>query len=177
MSDLDAAERRAVLDEWQRQSAVPLPADWRSGGCAVAILGGAAGVAAPTLLRWLGIDLPAVVRVAMLAAVGVAVLGGLSLHLFGGVKRATVLDAQVEEAVRVLTSGSTDQTNQRTAAVSLLLRAYESTGPATRAQYDAAAMAARLGSALDGVRRIERILAQQLPGFWRVFTADEPPHS
>ncbi len=175
MSVRDDAERRAIMDEWRRQSAAPLPADHRQVGCVLAILGATGLVAFPVLMRNLPVTVPAGVRNAALVAASVVIVAGLMRHVLGGMQRSTAIHAQVQSAVTALTSGTADAAARRAAAVTLLLRAHDSTGPATHAQYDAAAMAARLGAGLEEVRAVERVLALELPGFWRVFTTDERP--
>ena len=150
---LDAAEREALLAEFDRLRAQPLPAS--KGPAAFAML--AAGLVV-LLLGPRALHPSGLAAVAVLALAAALMLAGALLWVFGG----TAFDAwrgRAEDAVAWLVSefpGEADE--RRRAAVAAIFYAFAPRERKMVPTYDFAAAAQQMGAALGYVQAVEKAL-------------------
>jgi hypothetical protein len=177
---LPAAERRAVAAEWKRLEDEPPPLPRREIGCMTAVIAVLLALAGPPLLRWLGIELPPALKLALFAVLGLAILGGafVGLVLVSGryAHAYRQADAAVDWLARNGAGGDPEETRKQ--AVTLLFHAFCSDGPSTTHTIDFEGARARLGEALPYVMAIEHALRTDLQ-IYPVFTESKvsPPAS
>jgi hypothetical protein len=158
---VDAAERSAILAEWERQVKEGVPPNVGPVGCAVAILAGAVLIVLP---RVLGTHLPFWLKIPLV----VVVIAGFVFHQFGGSGGRNLMRGRVERALTVL-GGAADPDQRRVAAVALLHNAHDTRGPAMSSVYDREEVRIRLGGALAEVIVVERVLREER-NIYPVFT-------
>lgn len=178
MEPFDAPERLALIAEWKRQAAEPLPPNLSQAGCLAMLAAVVLFAAIPPLTRALKVTLPPAASAALIVLVVVLLLGGLVMSQFGGTRGRQKVWNQSEAALTWLAAhgagGAADQ--RRRAAVTVLLRAYHSDGPTTSAMLDVEAARTRLGAALPYVMDVERALIEELK-IYPVFTGETKAES
>ncbi len=165
-------ERDAVLAEWRRQSAEPLPAGAGLAGCTVAGLGVGALALLPVLLRLFGLTIPPAAGVLLRMALGGLIVGGLGAGAFGGIRRRRAARARLDSALEWLSShpDDGDPALRRSHAVALILRAHDADSRGSGRLLDVTDARRRLGAAAGYVERIEPVLRDEV-GARPVFTA------
>ena len=171
MEPFDAPERLALIAEWKRQAAEPLPPNLSQVGCLAMLAAVVLFIALPPLARALKVTLPPAVRVTVIVVAVVLLLGGRVVSQFGGTRGRQKVWNQSEAALAGLAAHGEggDPAERRRAAVTVLLRAYHSDGPTTTAMLDGEAARTRLGAALPYVMDVERALIEELK-IYPVFT-------
>ena len=166
-------ERQEIVDTLARLRDRPPPTDPSSGGCAAAIVAIITLVFMPFIGR--GFDLSSNAMLGLGIALGLVVLLGGLLGIFGsGFVRAAV-SGDAEEAIDQLVAAYPygDPAILRQAAVRILDQSSVSTGPVTVETFDHREVAARLGDALAYVLQVERILLERKE-IYPCFTLLEP---
>lgn len=79
----DAGERAEIVAEWHRQFAEPRPTSLRDYGCFVLVLTVALATAGSGILRALGVATSGTLAAVLAVGVGVLLVTGLSLWIFG----------------------------------------------------------------------------------------------
>jgi hypothetical protein len=146
------SERAALVAEWGRQSKEPLPPNIGPLGTAVAMIAGGTLLA---LWHYSHLSLPLVIPL------GVLLLAGAVVSMFGGSGGANVMRARAEAALAALAAGG-ETASRRLAAVAILANAWDSRGPASSMVLDVPDLEARLGPALETVKAVERVLCAAL---------------
>ncbi len=153
------AQRAAICAEWRRIAAEPAPAGLRPYGCLAVITGGVLFFALPQL----GIRLPPPWNTVLLGAIGLLVAGGLFVGVFMGSGRYGRASARAEAALQALSGDQAiDESVRLRLAVDLIAHARVADGPTVSAAVDPAQARQRLGSNLDYVVAVERVLAQEI---------------
>jgi hypothetical protein len=167
---IDAAERIAIVAEWKRLAAEPIPSNQKPVGCAVAILAVVVWLASPYVLKFVGSPL---LDAIVLGACAVALLWGLVVGFFTGGKGTQHVYGRLEEAQRWFEEhrDGGDAAGRMKAAVALVHFAHFSDGPSTSILLEVAAARGRLGESAGYVEQVERTLIEEVKA-WRVFTAE-----
>ena len=170
MGVIDAAERIAIVAEWKRLAAEPIPPNQKPVGCAVAILAVVVWIASPYALKFFGSKL---LDYIVLGACAAALLWGLVVGFLTGGKGARHVYGRLEEAQRWFEEhrDGGDAVERMKAAVALVHFAHFSDGPSTSMMIDVAAARVRLGAAIAYVEEVERVLKEEVKA-WAVFTAE-----
>ncbi len=165
-------ERDAILrlfDSVMAQTAAP---DRRPLGCVAAFLAIVVLLLLPWLEHRLNLGLPRPLVLIVAGLLVLVVLIGAGVSAFGGARGAAI--ARAEDALAQLASrfptAAADE--KRRWAVTLLIDAYESSGPTTVPTFDFDDGARRLGAALPYVVQVERLLRSHRD-IYRVFTLRE----
>ena len=168
---IDAAERAAIVAEWKRLGAEPIPPNQKPVGCAVAILAVLLLIASPYVLKLVGSKL---LDAIVLGACALALLWGLVVGFFTGGKGAQHVYRKLEEAQAWFDAHREggDAGDRMKAAVALVHFAHFSDGPSTSMMLDPAAVRKRLGDAAAYVEEVERVLIEDVQA-WTVFTASQ----
>ena len=150
----------------------PSPTDPSSAGYVVAIVAIITLVLMPFIGR--AFDLSGGVMLGIGIALGLVVLGGGVLGIYGGgfVRGAIATDAEEAIVELMVEWPDGDPTVMREAAIRILDGWSVSTGPATVETFDAKEVAIRLGPALSYVLGIERFLLERQE-IYPVFTMRE----
>ena len=169
MTGFDAAERAAILEEWQRRRAAWKTSDKHPVGCLMMLGGVLLMFVVPLVLKSV---VPPVKRPIFLAAgLLVAVVGFVVMQI-----RVVPYDVKqlIEESAATLQRGDADLPSRRRAAVVLLFHYTDVRGPTESNNFSAGEMRGRLaGQALDYVTSVERLLrAEKLCG--AVFLPQDP---
>lgn len=165
----DAAERAAIVAEWQRLVAEPIPPDSKPVGCVVAIVAVVVFFAAPSVLKLIG---SRILDTIVMVVCGAALVWGLVVGLLTGGKGAQHVYRRLEDAQRWFEAHREggDTAERRAAAVALVHFAFFSDGPSMSSMLDVAAARRRIGDALGYVEEVERVLIEEVKE-WPVFTA------
>lgn len=164
---LDAAERAAVLAEYDRAAQEKSPANISSCGCILLVLGVLTFFGLPALLADQQVRPSG--KKFVIAVVIVLIVAGLYLLLRGNrplqhaVRRS---EWAAQELQRFLVLAPEER---RRAAVALLWHAHYSGGPYTASAYKPAEVASQIPDALDYVRAVEETLVAERR-LYRVFT-------
>ncbi|MCH7717500.1 MAG: hypothetical protein IH876_15315 [Gemmatimonadetes bacterium] len=139
----------------------PPPKDPSSLGCIGAIIAAVAIALLPLVARWTAWSSTALWGIGV--ALGVAVVGGSLLGIFGGGFGRGAVAGDAEEAIDQLVAAYPygDPAIMRQAAVLILDQSTVSTGPTTVGTFERAEVAVRLGNALSYVLQVERILLER----------------
>lgn len=167
---IDPAERAAIVAEWKRLAAEPIPPNQKPVGCAVAILAVFVLVFSPYVLKLIGSTLLSAIVTAIF---GVALLWGLVVGFLTGGKGAQHVYRRLEDAQRWFEQHGDggDPVERMKAAVALVHFAHSSDGPSMSTLLDVAAARRRLGPAIACVEEVERALKEEVKA-WAVFTVD-----
>ena len=167
---MDASERAAIVAEWQRLAAQPIPANQKPVGCAVAIVAVVVLVVSPYLLKLIGSK---ILDMVVLGACVVALLWGLVVGFLTGGKGTQHVYRKLEEAQGWFDKHREggDAAERRAAAVTLVHHAHFSDGPSMSLLLDVPAARTRLGGSLAYVEQVERVLCEEVKA-WRVFTVE-----
>jgi hypothetical protein len=153
------AQRDAIRAEWQRIAAEPAPPSPRPYGCLAVIIGGVLFFAMPQL----GIRLPPPWGLVSLAVIGLIVAGGVFVGVFMGGGRFGRAAVRAEAALKGLSGGAViNEAARLRHAVDLIAHARVSDGPTQSTTVDIAQARERLGTNLDYVVAVERVLAQEI---------------
>ena len=154
-------ERQEIMDTLVRLRDRPSPTDPSSAGCVVAIVAIITLVLMPFIGR--AFALSGGVMLGIVIALGLVVLGGGFLGIYGGgfVRGAFATDAEEAIVELMVEWPDGDPTVMREAAIRILDGWSVSTGPATVETFDAKEVAIRLGPALSYVLGIERFLLER----------------
>jgi hypothetical protein len=154
-----SAQRAAIVAEWHRIAAEPLPSSPRPWGCLAVI----AGLVLLLVLPQLGIRLPPPWNTLLLVVIGLLLAGGVFVGVFLGSGRYGRAAVRAEAALQAL-SGSqpADEAARMRHAVELIAHAWVSDGPTLSAAVDLVQARQRLGTNLDYVVAVERVLAQEI---------------
>jgi hypothetical protein len=168
---LSAAERQALVAEWTRLQNEPPPRERREIGCLTVVIAIIFAVAGPYLLRWLGIELPPGVKIALGVLLGLAILGGVFVGLVLVSGRYAHAYRQADAAIDWLAKNGAggDPLERRRQAVTLLFHAFCSDGPSTSNTINFEEARTRLGDGLPYVMAVERALRADLK-IYAVFT-------
>lgn len=168
---IDAAERAAIVAEWKRLAAEPIPPNQKPVGCAVAIVAVALLIFSPYALNVVGSTLLTGI---VLGACAVALLWGLVVGLFTGGKGAQHVYRKLEEAQAWFEQhrDGGDPAERMKAAVALVHFPHFSDGPSMDMLLDLAAARRRLGESAAYVEEVERVLIEEVKA-WAVFTASQ----
>lgn len=171
---LDTAERQAAVAEWKRLAAEPGPPSRTGVGCMTMLLALCVSLGGPLVLRWLGVELPRLLKIAAAVILALLFFGGAAFALFLGSGRFSRDSWRAEEAIRWFEAHGAegDPVTRRNMVVSLLYHAYSSDGPSTSTTFNFEQARSRLGAALPYVMEVERALAVDLR-IYRVFTDDK----
>ena len=157
---LPTVERQAIAAEWKRLQDKPPPPARREMGCLTVVIAATLALAGPYLLRWLGIELPGGVRIAVSVLLGLAILVGafFGLILVSGryAHDRRSAEAALDWLVKNGAEGSAEE--RRVHAVALLYYAYCVDGPTTSNTINFEEARVRLGNALPYVMTVERAL-------------------
>jgi cbb3-type cytochrome oxidase subunit 3 len=162
---LEPSECQAAIAEWHRLASERSPPNNRPVGCMVMILTVVVGIAIPTVLGWIGLQLPQGARSILLAVLCLVFVGGLLVWLFAPSQYGRYLQG-AEAAVKALAAGKPDTKN----AVALIFYAYSSDGPSLDMTFKPEEVRVKLGAALPYVIEVEQVLLEELK-IYRVFTA------
>ena len=154
-------QRQEIIDTLARLRDRPPPTDPSSGGCVAAIVAIITLVLMPFIGR--GFDLSSNAMLGLGIALGLVVLLGGLLGIFGGGFVRGAISSDAEEAIQELMVEwpDGDPTVIREAAIRILYQSTVSTGPVTVKTFDAKEVAIRLGPALNYVLGIERFLLER----------------
>ena len=152
---LSGDDRDAILAEYDRLIAQPVPVNKTSAGCAILVLAAVLFFVAPVVLR----RLPSL-RLALLLLEVAAVLVGIFFSLFGGGGGYARASVGVESALEVLSKdpASVGAKDRREAAAFLIANAYYSDGPGMTTTFKFEEARTRLGGRLPYVIEVERLL-------------------
>lgn len=156
-----AAQRKAIVAEWQRIAAEPPPRNPRPYGCLTVIV----AIGLFLLLPQTGIKPPPPWGTVMLAVLGLTLAGGLFVGVFAGSGvhgRAAARASAALAALAALADGVPgDDAARLRHAVELIAHAVASDGPTSQATIDIAAAKQRLGASLADVLAVEAVLAEE----------------
>ena len=163
-------ERGAIVAEWQRLAAEPIPPNQKPVGCAVAVLAVGVFILSPYALKMVGSKL---LDAIVLGACALALLWGLVVGILTGGKGAQHVYRKLEEAQRWFEEHREggDPVERMKAAVALVRFAHFSDGPSMSLLLDVAAARGRIGESAAYVEEVERVLIEEVEA-WAVFTAD-----
>jgi hypothetical protein len=170
--ELTSAESAAALAEYDAVVAEPAPPDRGPVGCLTVVAALSILVSLPKAAEAVGMSRAAVLAVS--AALLAVVVVGLVLRFTSG-KAYVRAGSAADEALELLAeddAGTGDVERARQAA-RLLANAYSSSGPTTVTTFDFGDAAQRLGSNLEYVVLVERVLLAERE-IYPVFTLDEP---
>ena len=177
-SPLDAAERRALLEEALRlQREAPRCA--RMGiGCKASIAASALIAFGPALLAFADVELTPTTRVGAAVVATFVLMCVVFQRAFAGSGRFAHDAQRAEEALEWLAqrAPAAEPPERRRETVALLLHAHSTDGPMTVPTFDVERARARLGDTLLYVMLVERALRADLR-IRPVFTADAARHS
>lgn len=163
-----AAERAAIVAEWKKVSAEWKPKDYYGVGCVCLLAGAVIFLGLPKLVSMFPLLLPVWLKGLVALAAVVLALGGFILM---GSRKLQASPADLAtRAAEALASGRQDADAKRTSAVTILFHAYDFRGPTMSSNFDPAVLRGKLGSALDYVMDVERVLIEELK-VYPVFTA------
>ena len=166
---IDSAERAAIVAEWNRLAAEPVPPNQKPVGCAVAILAVVALMVSPYVLKLVGSKL---LDAIVIVARTVALLWGLVVGFITGGKGARHVYGKLEAAQRWFEEhrDGGDALERMKAAVALVHFPHFSDGPSMSMLLDLAAARGRLGDSAAYVEEVERVLIEEVKA-WAVFTS------
>ena len=157
---LPTAERQAIAAEWKRLQDKPPPSGRREMGCMTVVIAVVLMLAGPHVLRWLGIELPPGVKIAVSVVLGLAILVGAFFGLILVSGRYSHDSRRANEALDWLAQNGAggNAEERRSQAVALLYYAYCVDGPTTTNTIEFEEARVRLGDALPYVITVERAL-------------------
>ena len=166
-NELDAAEKTAIVAEWRWLAAEPPPFNPRACGCLTFLLAGALLLLLPQLPKWIGWTLPQPLGQILFVVLVIALAGGFFVGIFVGSGVYGRAYRRAHESVEWLAThpGLIDPAARRRHAVSLIFNVVVSDGPTTSATVDVNEARAKLGTNLQYVVAVERVLvAENLSG-------------
>lgn len=168
--ELEAAERAAIIAEWERLRAEPRPPAPPPYGCATFLVAAALLLIVPQLLKLAGWELPRPLELVALVVLALAMAGGLFVSIFVGSGIFGRASNRANAAIDWLEAnpGLGDPEERRRQAVTLLFNAVVSDGPTTSGTLDSDRARERLGANLPYVLAVERALVEER-GLWVVF--------
>ena len=171
LMSFDAAERAAIVAEWDRQKGEGAIPNWGAFGRPMVFVAVALGLGVTVFVVFRRAILPADATIAMFAAVAMLGLAGALAWVFGAVYAANQAYGRAEHAAQWLAEHHTagTQERRRAAAVTVLAHAYYRGGPWTLRVYAPRDVARRLASALDYLEKVEGVLSEER-GVTRVFS-------
>jgi hypothetical protein len=174
--EFDAAERAAIVAEYDRLAAEPTRPNLTSVGCVMVVL---AVIVLLTFPRF-GRSLPHAINVAVLALIALLAIAGILLNLFGGGGGYARASLRANEGLELLSKrfAASAPDTRRNAAVAMIFYAIYSDGPGSSSTYDFDKAREQLGPALEYVQAVERVLlAERKP--YPIFTRepDNDPNS
>ncbi len=169
----EIADLRLIVEALTAVRNRPPPKDPSSIGCIGAIVATVAIALLPLVARWTALSSTALWSIGV--ALGVTVLGGSLLGIFGSGFVRGAVSSDAEEAIDQLVAAYPygDPAILRQAALRILDQSSVSTGPVTVETFDHKEVAARLGDALAYVLQVERILLERKE-IYPCFTLLEP---
>jgi hypothetical protein len=165
--DFDAVEKAAVVAVWRTLTAEPPPANPRPYGCLTFLVAAALLVLLPQLPKWFGWALPQPFGQILFVILVIALVGGFFVGVFVGSGVYGRARYRASESLEWLAShpGLIDVALRRKHAVSLIANAVVSDGPTTVGTVDIAEAKVKLGTNLQYVVAVERVLvAENLTG-------------
>jgi hypothetical protein len=158
------AERAAIASEWRRLSAEPRPTNPRPYGCATFLVAGALFLALPSLVKALGQAMPEPLRLAIMAALVLALAGGFVVGVFfgSGVYGRAAVRARAALDWLAANPDSSDADERRANAVALVYYTVVWEGPTVATTHDPAESRGKLGTALPYVLAVERVLVEEV---------------
>jgi len=168
---LTPGERAAILAEWDRLAGEPRPKSRPPYGCATFLMATALFLLVHQLPK-LGWTLPPTLQTILLWALGIVIAGGLLLGLFAGSGIFAGAAVRAEESIAWLAGhpATSDATERRRHAVTMLYFALVSDGPTTSGTFDPDPVSRRLGENFSYVVAVERALVEERR-MWPVFRA------
>jgi hypothetical protein len=169
----DAAERAAIVAEWQRLAAEPPPTNPRPYGCATFLLAAALLLGVSALSRMTGYELPQPLGTILSGLLVLILTGGFVVGVFfgSGVYGRAAVRARAALDWLAAHPDAADSDERRRNAVQALYYAIVSEGPTTASTFDLAQAKEKLGASLVYVSAVEEVLVAELGG-WRIFTHD-----
>jgi hypothetical protein len=176
-TEFDAAERAAIVAQYDWLAAQPTRPNITSVGCVMVLL---AIVILLTFPRF-GRNLPRAINVAALVSIAVLAVAGVLIYFFGGGGGYARASLRANEGLELLSKyfATSNAEEKRSAAVAMIFYAIYSDGPGSTSTYDFDKAREQLGPALEYVQAVERVLlAERKP--YPIFThepdKDEPTH-
>lgn len=142
----------------QRVAAESPPSSPRPWGCLAVI----AGLVLLLVLPQIGISLPPPWNTLLLLVIGLLLVGGVFVGVFMGSGRYGRAAVRAEAALQALSGGQPDEAARMRHAVELIAHAWFSDGPTLSAAVDLVQARQRLGTNLDYIVAVERVLAQEI---------------
>ena len=154
-----AAQREAIVAEWQRIAAEPPPRNPRPYGCLTVIV----AIGLFVLLPQTGFRPPPPWGTVLLVVLGLALAGGLFVGVFAGSGVHGRAAARASAALEALADAvPVDDAARLRHAVELIAHAVASDGPTSLATIDIEAARQRLGPKLADVLAVEAVLAEEI---------------
>lgn len=153
-----AAERLAVLEEWQRRQAAWKPKDLHSTGCLMLLAGVVLFLLVPKVA---GSSLGPILKGVIALSCIILAAGGFIVMQ---IRRIPYDPKQlIEESIAMLNRADTTMESRRRGAVVLLFHYLDVRGPTMSANFNAAEVRGRLSpEALDDVQSVEAILRDEI---------------
>ena len=167
----DAAERAAILAEWDRLRAEPRPRARPPYGCATVLVASVLLLLAWQLPKLTGWAPPPTLQPVAVAILTLVIAGGLLFHLFVGSSKFAHDCLRAGEAIEWLAANpctSDAETRRRHAVALLFFSITADDGPSMSTTFDAGKARTRLGANLPYVLAAERVLTGER-SLWAVF--------